>query len=89
MTFDQSSDKNTVMDVGPFSAKLIEVNGSSLTATATSPQTNSSHQGTRLAIFDGNIFLAKDVTVAGTVYSFFVGFVIHHIQCTYVCTFFL
>ena len=66
VTFDQLSDTNTVVDIGPFSVKLTEVNGLSLISTATSPRTNSSHQGTRLAIYDGNIFLARDVTVAGT-----------------------
>ena len=79
VTLDKSSDLNTVQSLGPFSVKLTEVNGLSLIVTATSPRTNSSHQDLRLILFDGKTPLAKDVTVAGTVRSFFVPFLIHHI----------
>ena len=70
VTYSTSSDLTTVSTIGPFSVKLIAVNGSSLISTATSPQTNSSHQDLRLIVYDNNIFLAKDVTVAGRIFVF-------------------
>ena len=65
--FFDSSDMNNGVNLGPFVLKLTLVNGSSLTSTATSSETFSSYKNTRLIVYDGDTFLARDVTVSGTV----------------------
>ena len=61
-THSQVNDSETV---GKFYVELTKVNGTSLTSTATSFMTNSSHEGIQLECFDGTNMFTKDVNVSG------------------------